>query len=362
MRTELLPLLRDPVTGAPLELEATETVDDHVITGQLSAGGEHPHAVTGGVPRLVPGAAGSPDAAAVSGIDGGDQSATNRTFSDKWERFTEYGFEAGHREFLHGWFAKKFGLASPDDLPAFYAGFKDVLEIGPGSGFNTEFMARHVTGRVVSVDVSDGASNTTYRNTRDIPNIDVIQGDVNALPLPDDHFDFAIADGVLHHTPDTRRAVEALYAKVRPGGRMFFYVYRRMGAARYFADRHIREAFSPLEPEACYEACAGITELGRELSRLNATITLEHGIPILGIPPGTHDVQRLLYYNFLKCFWNEAFDWETNNMVNYDWYHPHDAWQHTEEEVAGWLDALGATYAFHPANPNGISALVTKPA
>jgi hypothetical protein len=119
----------------------------------------------------------------------------------------------------------------------------------------------------------------------------------------------------------------------------------------------------PLSTEDCYAACEGITELGRELSRLNASITLEKPIPVLGIPAGTHNVQRLLYYNFLKCFWNEAFDYETNNMVNFDWYHPHNAWQHTEEEVEGWLKDLGVqAYKFNDSNPNGISVLLTKPA
>jgi hypothetical protein len=98
------------------------------------------------------------------------------------------------------------------------------------------------------------------------------------------------------------------------------------------------------------------------LSRLDAKITLDKPIPALGIPAGTHDVQRLIYYNFVKCFWNEAFDYETNNMVNFDWYHPHNAWQHTQEEVAGWLRELGAeTWTFHDSNPNGISVMVTKP-
>jgi hypothetical protein len=97
------------------------------------------------------------------------------------------------------------------------------------------------------------------------------------------------------------------------------------------------------------------------LSRLQATITLSKPIPVLGIPAGTHDVQRLIYHTFLKCFWNEAFDFETNNMVNFDWYHPHDAWQHTDEEVQGWLDELGVQqYQFNDANPNGISVLLTK--
>jgi SAM-dependent methyltransferase len=222
-------------------------------------------------------------------------------------------------------------------------------------------MAEHTRGTVIAADIS-AAAHTTYRNTRHLANCHVIQADLMDLPLPDGAFDFVIADGVLHHTPDTRRAVEALYAKVKPGGQFFFYVYRRMGAARYFCDQYIRQHFSRLEPEACYEQCEAITELGRELSRLNATITLDKPIPILGIPAGTHSVQRLLYYNFLKCFWNDAFDFETNNMVNFDWYHPHHAWQHTPDEVEGWLKGIGVEqYRFHPANPNGISVLLTKP-
>ena len=50
-------------------------------------------------------------------------------------------------------------------------------------------------------------------------------------------------------------------------------------------------------------------------------------------------------------------------MVNFDWYHPHNAWQHSQTEVEGWLKELGATeYSFQDANPNGISTLVRKPA
>jgi hypothetical protein len=118
-----------------------------------------------------------------------------------------------------------------------------------------------------------------------------------------------------------------------------------------------------MTPEECYAACEGITEMGRELQKVNATVTLEKPVNVLGIPAGTHDVQRLFYYNFIKCYWNDAFDYETNNMVNYDWYHPHHAWQHTEPEVRGWLEEMGVTdFAIHDANPNGISVLLKKPA
>jgi SAM-dependent methyltransferase len=290
------------------------------------------------------------------------QAETNKTFSDKWTRFKSYGLEPAHQDFLFGWYCKKFGLSDRSELESFYRNRKRILECGPGSGFNTRFMAEVCPGEVFALDVSSAAF-TVFENTRHLANCTVVQADLMQAPFADEFFDFIIADGVLHHTPDTRRAVEALYRKLAPGGQFFFYIYKKMGAARQFTDRFIRERFTKLDPEACYEACEGLTELGRELSRLNATVTLSKPIPELGIPAGTHDVQRLLYYNFVKCFWNEAFDYETNNMVNFDWYHPHHAWQHDRGEVENWLEALGATdFQFHDANPNGLSVLVTKPA
>ncbi|BBC22724.1 class I SAM-dependent methyltransferase [Pseudanabaena sp. ABRG5-3] len=290
-----------------------------------------------------------------------DQLRTNETFSDKWNRFKNYGLESNHQEFLYGWYCKKLGLSTLEELKSFYQQFSGILEVGPGSGFNTKFMAENTQGEVFSVDVSDAAY-TTFENTKHLANCHVVQADLMSMPFADCSFDFIIADGVLHHTPDTKKALFAVYKKLKPNGQMFFYVYKQMGAARQFCDRYIREHFTHLEPDECYKACEGLTELGRELSHLNAKITLEKDIPVLGIPAGTHDVQRLFYYNFVKCFWNDAFDFETNNMVNFDWYHPHNAWQHTETEVAGWLQELGVSdYKFNDANPNGISVLLTKP-
>jgi len=364
-----------PALNDGLQAEAFLTEGDHIIEGVLRDGAGAWYPITRGVPCFLRGAMrpdfsefgqehGLPEAqhSGMPSDAGREQQRTNETFSDKWGRFRRYGMEHGHRDFLFGWYCKKLGLASIDALKDFYRRKQRILEVGPGSGFNTRFMAECTRGEVYALDISEAAY-TTFGNTRDLPNCHVVQADLMDSPFKDGQFDFVIADGVLHHTPDTHAAVKALYRKVRPGGQFFFYVYRKMGAARQFCDAHIRSQYTQLAPEACYAACEGLTELGRELSRLNATIRLEKGVPILGIPPGEHDVQRLLYYNFVKCFWNEAFDFETNNMVNFDWYHPLSAWQHTEDEVRSWLEELGvAQFSFHPANPNGISVLLTKPA
>ena len=292
---------------------------------------------------------------------GNDQALTNVTFSDKWTRFKNYGFDSDHQSFLLEWYRKKLGLPDEYSLRDFYAKRKCILEVGPGSGFNSRFMAENSNADVFALDISDAAY-TVRENVFDLENCHAIQGDLMDSPFEDETFDLIMADGVLHHTPDTKAAVYALFKKLKPGGQFFFYVYRKMGAARQFTDQFIREHFTKLDPETCYEECEGFTELGRELSALNSKITLKRGIPILGIPPGEHDVQRLVYYNFLKCFWNDAFDFETNNMVNFDWYHPHTAWQHSKEEVGEWLRGLGVRdYSFQDANPNGLSVLLTKP-
>lgn len=373
MRATSVPHFRIPHFGeAPVTLEAFVTEGDHVIDGVLRAPDGRWLPVMEGVPSCLTGILQQDLTAFASKYDlllqetvareaAREQAKTNETFSDKWTRFREYGLHPRHQAFLFDWYCRKFGLKDQDELKAFYAGRRRILECGPGSGFNSRFMAEQTQGEVFAVDIS-AAAMTTFRNTRDLPNCTVAQADLMETPFPDGYFDFIIADGVLHHTPDTRAAVEALYRKLEPGGQFFFYVYKQMGPSRVFTDDHIRQHFMPLDPEQCYAACEGLTELGRELSRLNAKITLEKPIPVLGIPAGTHDVQRLIYYNWVKCFWNEAFDYETNNMVNFDWYHPHNAWQHTQEEVEGWLRDLGAQHwQVNDANPNGISVLVTKP-
>jgi SAM-dependent methyltransferase len=362
--------------AADLELDSFLIEDEQVVEGVLREPSGAWYPITRGVPCFLRGALRPgflpdfchrhglqmPDDDTRPGSAACEQIRTNQTFSDKWSRFRNYGLEQGHAEFLFGWYCRKLGLDGIDALRDFYAGKQTILEVGPGSGFNTRFMGQCSRGEVYALDISEAAY-TTYGNIRDLPNCHVVQADVMDAPFKDAQFDFVIADGVLHHTPDTRAAVRTLYRKVRPGGSFYFYVYRRMGAARQFCDEHIRARYTELAPEACYQACEGLTELGRELSRLNATVTLTRGIPVLGIPPGTHDVQRLLYYNFVKCFWNEAFDFETNNMVNFDWYHPLSAWQHTEDEVRAWLLELGVTdYRFNDSNPNGISVLLTRPA
>jgi SAM-dependent methyltransferase len=359
-------------SASPLTLTVFDSDGDDVIEGALVEPGGDWYPVERGVPCCLRGPLrpdhsafavrhGLPPVAAGDAAAAAGQDRTNVTFADKWARFKRYGLEPGHLRFLQEWYCRKLGLEDEAALARFYRDKELILECGPGSGFHARYMAEHCRGEVFAMDITDAAF-TVRENTIDLPNCHAIRGDLNDAPFDAGTFDFVSADGVLHHTPDTRAGLAALVRLVRPGGQLFFYVYKRMGPLRRFADEHVRARFSALTPDEAFIESEGFTELGKALSELHATVVLDRGIPVLGIPPGRHDVQRLFYYSVMKCFWNDAFDFATNNMINFDWYHPHHAWQHTREEVEGWVADLGITqYAFHDANPNGLSVLLTRP-
>jgi hypothetical protein len=117
-----------------------------------------------------------------------------------------------------------------------------------------------------------------------------------------------------------------------------------------------------MAPEEAMDLGRDLAELGRELSRVGGTVNLERGVPLLGIEPGEHNVQRLIYWTMLKCFWNDGFSPNLNALVNYDWYHPPYASRHTPDEVREWCDENGLSVDRLDVSDAGISVLARRPA
>ncbi len=86
----------------------------------------------------------------------------------------------------------------------------------------------------------------------------------------------------------------------------------------------------------CKEFSKDMAILGRNLSQLKMKIRIPRNIPILQIKAGTYDVQRLFYWNFLKCFWAEDGNFQRSVGVNFDWYFPKYAYRHTPKEIRNW--------------------------
>ena len=137
-----------------------------------------------------------------------------------------------------------------------FAGFTaarglDVLEIGCGVGTDTVRFARS-GARVTAVDLSETAVALTAERLADEGlEGDVREADAESLPFTDDSFDLVYSWGVLHHTPDTARAIREVERVLRPAGeaRIMLYNSRSFFAAGVWARAvfRSRRALSPAE-------------------------------------------------------------------------------------------------------------------
>lgn len=320
MKRSLLELLRSPVDGSVLALE-DEAGDDEIVAGRLVDAGGMSFPIVDGIPFFAQAGAEDP------------------TFGFKWKLVASYGHEEPSRSSRRQWYYDRFGYGDLEGLRAAVDG-KLVLDAGCGSGVDTSMFA-DAGATVVAVDLSGSATKAVYDRLGAHPNVHVVQGDLLRPPLRESAFDYVSADQVLHHTPDTREAFLAVGRRLKPGGRIAIYVYNRKGPIREFADDFIREHATKMSVEECWELCRQLTLLGKALTEVRAEVDVPEDVPLLGIKAGREDVQRFLYWNVLKCFWNEEWDFELNVVVNFDWYHPHFAYRHTPEEVRGWFAEAG---------------------
>ncbi len=83
-----------------------------------------------------------------------------------------------------------------------------------------------------------------------------------------------------------------------------------------------------------------LTQLGKVLSDLKISVDVPE-IPLLGIKGGKQDIQRFIYYNFLKCFYKSDWDLHTCDATNFDWYAPSKAKRYSLEEFVEMGKANG---------------------
>src|SRR6266568_5625974 len=102
-----------------------------------------------------------------------------------------------------------------------------VLEIGCGCGSEAERFAR-ASAHYTAVDLTNAALSITKRRFQ-LEGLDgrFIQGDAENLPFANNSFDLVYSHGVLHHTPDTARAIREVHRVLSPGGRAVIMLYYR---------------------------------------------------------------------------------------------------------------------------------------
>lgn len=351
MKETLVEHLRDPITGERLSLVLARGVSAGsgvIESGALvsASGAEYP--ITDGVPVMV-----RKDAFAEG------QKETVDSFSWKWSRAQNY--RSATNAHYTQWYLDRYGFKTEAALSTFLAGKHAILDAGTAHGRDAEMYARNAaaTATVFGIDISSGIRNA-YRDLAGVPNLHLVQADLTKLPFAEGFFDFIGCDQVIHHTPDTHASLKHLVAHLAPGGHIAFYVYKKKGPVREFCDDYIRERAVKMSPEECLAMSDAITKFGKALSDMKVTIDVPEDIPILGIKAGKQDLQRFIYWNMFKCYWNDTMDWESNVITNFDWYHPLHAHRHTPEEVRGWCAEGGLTILHFDVQESGISVLAEK--
>ena len=105
----------------------------------------------------------------------------------------------------------------------------------------------------------------------------------------------------------------------------------------------------------CMKFSKAMATLGQSLSKINKKITITEDIPTLKIKAGTYDIQRFIYWNFLKCWWSGDVPFEQSIATNFDWYFPKYAYRHTPEEVKKWFSDVNVKISHFNEIESGIS-------
>ncbi len=102
-----------------------------------------------------------------------------------------------------------------------------VLEVGCGLGTDAVNFAR--AGAIYTgVDLTEG-SIALVRKRFEMEGLaaELRVADAEALPFADESFDMVYSHGVLHHTPDTRRAIDEVHRVLKPGGTAMVMLYHK---------------------------------------------------------------------------------------------------------------------------------------
>lgn len=102
-----------------------------------------------------------------------------------------------------------------------------VLEIGCGLGTDGAQFAK-AGADYTGVDLTEAAV-ALARNRFELFGLTgkFQTADAESLDFPDESFDLVYSHGVLHHTPDTAKAVKEIHRVLRPGGRAMVMLYHR---------------------------------------------------------------------------------------------------------------------------------------
>ncbi len=311
MKEKLLLLLACPICGGDILLAYASKYDDReIIEGVLTCKKcDREYKVIRGVPRF-----------ADLGKIEEDKAATAENFGWQWTNFTQE--DPKYNEQFLGWLqpVKK----------EFFEG-KVVLEGGCGKGRHTKLAAEWGAAEVVGIDLGDGVE-SAFELTRNMPNAHIVQGDIFKLPLKK-AFDYAFSVGVLHHTPDPKKAFLSLAGKVKSGGHISAWVY---GAEN---NEWITRYVNPVRTSFTSQISQPVLYQLSKLPTLGVFLTTKLVYrPINATSKGV--ANKLFYNEYLNHL--GTFGWREQHNIVFDHLVAPTAFYIAKNDFAGWWNEIAA--------------------
>mgnify|MGYP001065270285 CR=1 FL=1 len=114
---------------------------------------------------------------------------------------------------------------------------KKVLDVGCGNGYVLSKYASE-GAKVYGVDITKAGIDLCEKRFEYLGlKGDFRVADAQALPFEDNTFDCVCSVGVLHHVPNTQRAIDEIYRVLKPGGRLIVMFYHKNSAKYRFKYR-----------------------------------------------------------------------------------------------------------------------------
>jgi ubiquinone/menaquinone biosynthesis C-methylase UbiE len=114
------------------------------------------------------------------------------------------------------------GCGNPTALVELHSG-ETVLDLGSGGGIDVLLSARRVgpTGQAYGLDMTPEMVALSADNARQagVGNAEFLQGEIEAIPLPDASVDVIISNCVINLSADKERTLREAFRVLKPGGR-----------------------------------------------------------------------------------------------------------------------------------------------
>jgi len=309
----MLHWLACPICRGNLELQSSKQdlgPTTEVTAGTLNCGNGHRFPIRAGVPRLLPfeelgarAAAGDTQTEAALSIAD--------SFGGEWEQFDYENSRTWHEtveDRCNLWLREV-------DLPAAELAGKTVLDAGCGNGTLSVGVSRFGCD-VVAVDVSDSVTRAhAFALSRKNGSTHFAQGDLMNLPVRDESMDVVYSSGVLHHNPNTLDALKVVAKALKPGGRIYIWLYHPEPGLKFWLQLRLRSVIAPLPGpiKRAFVHVWVVQAMARQYLRT-----------LLGV--------------------NDAYDrltWRERTIDLMDIYTPRYRWMHTQDEVHGWYRDMG---------------------